>query len=156
MNPKCQAAVAAAAQALGRVVPTAKQLQAIEDSIAARMGELARTQPGWQALSRDQRLQAAAASLMADIDREAQRRVDNAARQINAAAATDERIKLLQQANTGTKHRDGTRAEALKGDYRNTGVLVAAERKIAQGGLFNLIEAAGDRKGQGIGRKFLM
>lgn len=155
MNPKCKAAVTAAAQALNRAVPTAKQLQDIEDSIRARKGELARTQPGWQALSRDQRMQAAAASLMADIDAAAQRKVDNAARQINAAAATDERVKLLQAANKGP-HRDGTRAEALKGDYRNSGVLVTAERKIAQGGLVDLIEAAGDRKGAGMGRQFLM
>jgi hypothetical protein len=158
VNPKCQQAVTAAAQAIGRAVPTARQLQAIEDSISARMRELGRpnARPGWQAMSREQRMQEAAASLMADIDREAQRKVDNAARQINAAAATEDRISQIQAANKGKKHRDGTYAEALKGDLRNTGVLVAAERKIAMGNLFRLIEAAGDKHGAGIGKRVLM
>jgi hypothetical protein len=158
VNPKCQQAVTAAAQAIGRAVPTASQLKAIEDSISKRMHELARpgVRPGWQTLSREQRMQEAAASLMADIDHEAQRKVDNAARQINAAAATEDRIKTLQAANKDKKHRDGTRAEALSGDYRNTGVIISAERKIAQGNLFSLIEAAGDKHGAGIGRKVLM
>lgn len=158
MNPKCEQAVRAAAAAIGRALPTAGQLKAIEDSISARMKDLSRpgARPGWQALTQAERMQEAAASLMADIERDAQRKIDNAARQVNAAAATDARIKALQADNAGTHHRDGTRAEALKGDYRNTGVAITAERKIAQGGLFNLIEAAGDKKGVGFGQKVLM
>jgi hypothetical protein len=158
MKPQCAQAIKAAAAAIGRAVPTAAQLKAIEDSISARMRALGKpgARPGWQTLTQAERMQEAAASLMADIEREAQRKVDNAARQVNAAAATDERIKALQADNKGTQHRDGTRAEALKGDYRNTNTLIAAERKIAQGGMFNLIEAAGDKKGVGIGRRMLM
>jgi hypothetical protein len=152
MNPKCQQAVTAAAQAIGRAIPTARQLQAIEDSISKRMRELSRpgARPGWQSLTHDQRMQEAAASLMADIDAAAQRKVDNAARQINAAAGTEDRINRIQ-----TDQR-GTRAKALNTDLRNTGVIVSAERKIAQGQLFSLIEAAGDKHGAGMGRRVLM
>lgn len=158
MKPQCAQAITAAAQAIGRAVPTARQLQAIEDSISARMKALSKNgaRPGWQALTQAERMQEAAASLMADIERDAQRKVDNAARQVNTAAATDARIKALQADNAGTHHRDGTRAKALKGDYRNTNTMMAGERKIAQGGMFNLIEAAGDKKGVGVGRAWLM
>lgn len=158
MKTQCAQAITAAAQAIGRAAPTAAQLKAIEDSISARMKALSKNgaRPGWQSLTLAERMQEAAASIMADIEREAQRKVDNAARQVNAAAATDARIKALQADNAGTHHRDGTRAEALKGDYRNTNTMMAAERKIAQGGMFNLIEAAGDKKGVGMGRAWLM
>ena len=65
MLAKCQQAVDEAAKTLGRATPTAAQYQAIEDSISASMRNLARQDPaGWQALSRDQQMQAAAFAAM--------------------------------------------------------------------------------------------
>jgi hypothetical protein len=157
MNPRCKQAVTAAAQAIGHAIPTAAQLKSIEDSISAKMRQLAgQDRQRWMSMSRAQQMQEAAASLMSDIDEAAQRKVDNAARQVNAAAATDERIKAQQESFKNTPHHDGTRAEALKADYRNSGTLVSAERKFAQGNMFSMIEAAGDKKGAGVGRQMLM
>lgn len=161
MESKCEEAVAAAAKAIGRGELTKGQLQAIEDSVSAKMRQLARERGDeWRALTSSQRMEQAATAVMADIQAAAQRRVENAARQINAAAATAQRLDAIQAANQGAKSRlstiDGTRAEALSRDYTNSGTLVSAERKIALGRMFDMIEAAGDKKGAGVGRRFLM
>jgi hypothetical protein len=161
MNPKCQQAVTAAAQAIGRAIPTAAQLKKIEDSLSSKMRQLA-VQRGaaWRGMTQAQRMQEAAAALMADIDAAAQRKVDNAARQVIAAANTEDRLAAIQGVNQAAKGRlttiDGTRAEALSKDYTNTGTLVAAEKKIALGSMLDMLEAAGEKKGTGLGRRFLM
>lgn len=157
MIPKCKQAVEAAAKAAGRAIPTAAQYQRIEDMISASMRNLARRDPAaWKGMSRDQQMQAAATAAMQDIADAAQRKLDNAQRQILRVAETETRIKALQDSFKDTKGHDGTRAEALKQDLNLTHIGIAAERKIAQGGLFDLIEAAGDKTGAGMGRKFLM
>ena len=161
MNPKCSQAVAQAAQAAGLAKPTEAKLKAIEDGISKKMRELGvGREAQWMAMPQAQRMQEAAAAILADIEAAAQRRVENAARQVVAAASADARLSALQAANQQAKKRgstiDGTRAEALAQDYRNTGVQIAAERKIAQGGLLNLIEAAGDKIGAGVGQRLLI
>jgi hypothetical protein len=156
LQPKCQAAVQAAAKAAGRAALTKGQLQQIETEIDAKMRQMGRTTPGWQSMTSDQRLAEAGAALMADIQAAAKRKLENAQRQIVKQAQTESRVTELQGSFAGTKMRDGTRAEAFKRDMELTFQVATAERKIAQGGLMSLIEAAGDRTGTGIGKRFLM
>lgn len=151
MLPRCRQAVDAAAKAAGRAIPTEAQYAAIENRLAASMRRLARDDTArWQTLSRDQQMKEGGAAAMSDIAAEAARKRDNAQRQIVKVAETEQRIQDLQ---TNLK---GTRAEALKRDFELTHFSTAGERKIAMGGLAKLIEAAGDKKGAGIGRRVLM
>ena len=141
----------AAAAAAGRKPPTEAQYQAIEDQIAAQMRRLAREDTArWQTMTRDQQLQEGAAAAMADIKAAADRRFDNAQRQIVKVAETEQRVLALQD------NLKGTRADALKRDFELTHIQTAAERKIAMGGLTELIQAAGDKQGAGLGRRMLM
>lgn len=156
MIPRCRQAVDLAAQALGRAIPTAKQYQQIEDSLSASMRRLARTDPQWKTLSRDQQMQAAAQAVMQDIQAAATRKLENAQRQILKTAETEQRIQSLIDSFKDTKNHSGTRAEATKRDYENTHIQNAAERKIAMGQLTDLIQASGDKQGTSLGRNILM
>lgn len=154
MLPKCRVAIDAAAKAMGRKVTDA-QATAIEDQISYQMRRLSK-EPHWPTLTGGQQMMEAAKAAMADIQAKAQRKLDNAERQVLKTAETENRIKLLQGAFKDTKHHTGTRAEAFKADMVNISHQMAAERKIAFGKLINLIEAAGDKTGANGGQKFLM
>ena len=157
MLNKCRQMVDEAAKAAGRPIPTDAQYARIEDALSKQMRQLARRDPAaWRTLSRDQQMQMAGAAAMKDIADAAQRKMDNAQRQIVREAATTTRIDDLQALLKGKKHMDGTRAEALKMDLQNVYHDIAGERKIAQGGLISLIEAAGETKGAGLGRGLLL
>lgn len=157
MLPKCRQAVDEAAKAAGRAAPTDAQYARIEDMMSDAMRSLARQDPAaWRGMTRDQQLQAGGKYAMDRIAEAAQRKLENAQRQILKVAETESRIELLRQSYAETPGHNGTRAEALKRDFELTHIGIAAERKIAQGELFSLIEAAGDKQGAGLGRKFLM
>lgn len=156
MQPKCATAVQAAAKASGRPVLTKAQLQAVEDGLSKKMREMGRTRQDWQTLTADQRLGEAGKAVMADIQAQAARKLENAQRQIMKQAGTESRVLALQDELKGTQHHDGTRAEAFKRDMVLTGHMHSAEKKIAMGELTKTIEAAGDRTGTGLGQRFLM
>ncbi|CAN7671902.1 hypothetical protein LJR084_005396 [Variovorax sp. LjRoot84] len=80
---------------MGRKPLTDAQTQAVDDRISATMRQLARTNPEWQAKSRDDRVMAASQQAMADIQAEAARKVENTQRQILKPAATEARIAEL-------------------------------------------------------------
>lgn len=157
MLPKCRQMVDAAAKAAGRAIPTDAQYARIEGMIAQQMRVIAaRDTQAWRSLTRDQQMQAAATSAMEDIAAASARKLENAQRQILKVAETESRIQALQESFKDTKSHDGSRAEALKRDFELTHSNIAAERKIAQAGLFELIEAAGNKQGAGFGQKVLM
>lgn len=157
MIPKCRQAVEAAAKAAGRAIPTDAQYARIEAMIGDQMRNLARRDPAaWRAMSRDMQMEAAGRAAMQEIADGAKRKLENAQRQVLKVAETENRIQQLQSSFVNTPGHNGTRAEALKRDFELTHTNIAAERKIAQGGLMNLIEAAGDKQGTGLGRKVLM
>ena len=157
MLAKCRQMVDEAAKKLGRATPTEGQYKAIEDQVSAQMRYLAsKDAAAWQQLSRDQQMEAAAKAAMEDIQAAAQRKLDNANRQILRVAETDARIKELQGSFKGTKGHDGTRAESLKRDMELTNHSIAAERKFAQAGLKDLIEASASTKDANLGRTILM
>lgn len=153
---RCAQAVQQAAKAAGLGELTPAQLKGVEDRISSAMRQLGREDPNFVMMTRDQQMQAGAIRAMDEIQAEAQRKLDNAERQIVKIAETDGRIKSLQESYKGTKHHDGTRAEALKRDFVLTSQAIAAERKIAMGKLVDLIEAAGEKQGSGLGRRMLM
>jgi hypothetical protein len=153
MHPACKAAINAVA---GKPL-TGKQLQAIEDQMSAAMRSLARLDPAaWQSMTRDQQLTAGAKSVMENIREAAKRKLENAQRQILKVADTEQRVAALQDSFKDTPGHSGSRAEALKRDFDLAHQQITAERKMAMGGLMDLITAAGDKKGVGLGRKFLM
>ena len=153
MHPRCKAAVQKAA---GKVL-TEKQMQAIEDGISNGMRTVARLDPvRWKTLTRDQQMDEGAAWVMADIQQAAARKLANAERQILRTAETEQRIQALQESFKDTPGHTGTREEAVKRDFELTHIQNAAERKVAMGGLMDLIQAAGDKQGAGVGRRILM
>lgn len=152
MRPECRKAVLAAA---GKAL-TDKQLQSIDDQMSAAMRRLANDGARWSALTGDQRITEAARAVLDDIKAAADRKLDNAQRQILRTAETETRVAALQESFKDTPGHSGTRAEALKRDFELTHIQTAAEKKVAMSGLMDLIKAAGDKKGAGLGRRFLM
>ena len=155
MKQKCAQQVGAAAAAAGRAVTDA-QLRDIESRLDATMRRLARTEDGWAGMPRDQRVSMAAEAAMADIKAEAARKAENATRQIVVQARVMSEIGDLQASYAGKAMHDGTRAEAQKRHYELTEMYQKALRKDAQGQLASLIEAAGNKRGAGIGQRLLM
>jgi hypothetical protein len=151
MKPQCIEAVQAAAQKLGRAVLSKAELGAIDDRIAGKMRELARTEEGWSGMSLDQRVNLAAERAMADIAAEAARKVENAQRQILKTAATEGRVKEALELFEGDK-----RAQALVHDIDKTGEYVQGIKMEAMGNLMGLLDAVKSRDGAGIGRRVSM
>jgi hypothetical protein len=152
MLVQCAQAVQAAAAAMGRQKLTNAQLQAIDDRMSATMRRLARRDPArWRGLSDAERLTEAGQAAVADIQAEAALKADRAIKQVAVVAQTEQRLQRLQAA-----HHGGARADALKHDFELTHAYAAAVRREATGDLMSLIEAAGDKRGAGLGRKMLM
>jgi hypothetical protein len=150
MNPKCIASVNAARTARGAKPMTKAQAKAIDDQMSATMRRLARTDPNWQQLSADQRVIAAAQTVMQDIDGEAQRLVANAQRQALKTLETETRV------TDGMKRQGWTRARSLVEDYQRTSNYIDGVKRDATRGLMGLIEAASSGQGAGLGRRALM
>jgi hypothetical protein len=97
------------------------------------------------------RVSLAAEQAIADIRAEAQRKAANKVRQVLVPwPSTEQRLQGLPGAYKGT------RTQALRRDFELTHLYESALRAMRRAGLMNLIEAAGDKQGAGLGRKFLM
>lgn len=118
--------------------------------MSSTLRQLARTDPNWQSLSRDQRYLAAAERAQADIAGEAARKVANAQRQILRTAETEQRIADVSSA------RGKNRSQALVHDLERTHNYIDGVKRDATRGLMDLIEAAGSRDGAAAGRQALM
>lgn len=157
MLPKCAAAVRAKAQEIGREGLKESDLKAIDDRMNSTMKRLAKQDPAaWMAKPQSERVSLAADQIMAEIQGEAARKLENAQRQILATAEVESTIKRLQEAYTGLGGHDGTRAEALKAHFTQSDHYIKAVRREAMGQLMAAMEAAGDTKGAGLGRQMLM
>ncbi|OWQ92036.1 hypothetical protein CDN99_06670 [Roseateles aquatilis] len=106
--------------------------------MAATLRQLARTDPAWQSLTRDQRLLAAGTRAMQDIQAEAARKVANAQRQAIRTAETENRIQGQPS---------GSRTERLVEDMNLTHAYIDGIKRDATRNLMDLINAAGDRQG---------
>lgn len=150
MQPQCAKAVQAAAKALGRKALTDGQIKAIDDRMSATLRQLARTDPEWQGLSRDQRIAAASEQAMADIQAEAARKVENVQRQILKTAATEKRIQsAMSQFESG-------RSEGLIHDIDLTGDYISGIKQESVSHLVNLVDAVRSGEGAGPGRRAMM
>jgi hypothetical protein len=150
MMPRCAKAVRAAAQELGREGLTDADLKSIEDRMSETMRRLARTDPDWRGYTQDMRVSLAAEQAIADIRAEAERKVANKVRQVLAVAHTEQRLTDLQAAYKGT------RTQALRRDFELAHMDESFLRREAQGNLMTVIQAAGNKQGATLGRKFLM
>lgn len=142
MKPECAAAVKAAAEAMGRKGSTDALTREVDGRLQRTMRQLARTQEGWQALSRDERLAMATERAMQDIQAEAARKVENAQRQILKTAATESRVAGQQQLHAGE-----TRSGALVRDMEQTGGYIAGVKAEAMSHLMALMDAVKDASG---------
>lgn len=150
MVPKCETAVRARAKEMGRAL-TDSDLRGIDSQIVGAMRRLAKADPeGWISKPLAERQQLAAEAVMADIHAEAARKLENAERQILITAEVAERVERLQESQKGS------RAQAFKADMQQTDHLIKNIRAEASGQLMATMEAAGDKKGAGLGRKVLM
>ena len=147
MNPKCRQALGAAR---GKPLSDA-QAKAIDDRMSATMRQLARTDPNWQALSRDDRLIATGQQAMADIKAEAQRKVDNANRQALKQAETETRVQGNLSRQSGW-----SRARGLSADLQRSHAYIDGIKRDSLRGLFDLIDAADSTQGASVGRRALM
>lgn len=147
MHPNCRKQLSAARQAQGRNALTDAQAAAIDARMAAKLRQLAGTDPNWQSLSRDQRYMAAAQESMADLQAEAARKVANAQRQAIKTAETENRLQA---------QRSGSRAERLVTDMEQTNAYIDGIKRDNTRGLMDLISAADSGTGATLGRRALM
>lgn len=146
MNPKCIAAVSRAA---GRAL-TNSEIQGIDDRMNETMRRLARQDPkGWMAKPVDQRVIEAATLAMSEMKVQAQRKLDNAKRQIVKTIETTDRIDSLKTV-MGSGH-----SRALVEDLNNTHLYIEGLKKEYTAGLMDLIEASSSGQGASAGRRAL-
>lgn len=138
--------------AANRTLSFAK-IKAIDDSINAKMRELARQDPeGWQAKSKDQRVAEAAQAAMKDIEAEAKRTEYLGTLQI---LKTDETAKRIDAAQTLSAMKL-SRSQAQIRDMENVNNQVHAIRDDAISTLGEMIDAAGSADGTGVLRNLAM
>ena len=150
MLDKCKQAVRSAAKDMGREGLKDSDLQAIDDRMQATMRRLARTEPEWRSMPMDARVSMAAERIMADIKAEAQRAADLKVKQVVMQATAAQEVQGLKAANKLPE------AEAVGKHFMLTNLVQRAIARVAHGELMNMISAAGDKTGAGIGRRFLM
>ncbi|MBP7947938.1 MAG: hypothetical protein KA191_18025 [Verrucomicrobia bacterium] len=151
MNPKCRAALNQTRQAAGGRPLTDAQAQAIEDRIKATAKRLAYSDQQWRTYSADQRTLKAAEVAMDDIKAEAQRKVDNAQRQVLKTAETEQRIADLMGAQ-----KKWERDRALVEEMQKTHAYIDGVKRDNLRKLFSLIDAASSKQGVGARRRALM
>lgn len=150
MHPKCRQALNSARVAAGGRPLTDAQARAIDDRMAATMRRLARSDPNWQALSRDQRMLMAAQEAAGDLAAEAARKVANAQRQALKTAELETRVQA-HMARQGA-----SRTAALVDDLERTHNYIDGVKRDSTRHLMELLEAADSREGAAVGRQALM
>jgi hypothetical protein len=148
MHPNCRLQLNAARVAAGGNPLTDAQASAIETRLSATMRRLARQDPQqWRATPPDQRMLLAAQQAAGDIAAEAARKVANAQRQALKTAELE--VRLPTSGKTG-------RTAQLVHDFERTNAYIDGVKRDNTRGLMDLIEAADNRQGAGIGRQALM
>lgn len=151
MIDKCAKAVRAAAKDLGREGLKDSDLKAIDDRMQATMRRLAvQMRDEWRALPMDQRVSLAAEKIIAEIQAEAKRAADLKVRQVVVQATATAEVQGLKTA-AGISE-----SQAVGRHFIGTDLYRRALAKDAHGELMATIEAAGDKTGAGMGRRFLM
>jgi hypothetical protein len=151
MNPRCRTQLNTARVGAGGKPLTDAQAANIDARMSATMRRLARTDQQWQSYPADQRLLLAAQEAAADIKAEAQRKLDNAQRQVFKTAETEQRIADARARQTGW-----TRARTLVEDMERTRGYIDGVKRDNARHLMDLIAAADDQQGAGLGRRALM
>lgn len=132
---------------------SAGKIKAIDDSISAKMRELARQDPqGWQAKSKDQRVAEAAQAAMKDIEVEARRTEYLGTLQILKTDETGKRIDAAQKLSAMKL----TRSQAVIRDIVNVNNQAHAVRDDAITTMGAMMDAAGSTDGTGVLRNLAM
>ena len=151
MHPRCRQQLNAARVQAGGEPLTDAQAAAIDARLSATMRQLARTDPQWRSYPADQRMLLAAQQAIADIRAEAQRKVDNAGRQILKTAETGQRI-----ADALARQAEWSHSRALVEDMERTRGYIDGVKRDYSRHLTALIDAAESTQGAGVVRKALM
>jgi hypothetical protein len=147
MRQKCIEAVNRAA---GRTL-SANEINGIDTKLNETMTRLARKDPqAWMAMPADQRVLTAATQAMADIKAAAGRKLANVQRQVLRTAELEGRLDD-SQARMGWG-----RAKALAEDYQGTADRADGVKRDFVRHLQDLIDAARDGQGAGIGKRLSM
>ena len=147
MKPQCIASVNAAA---GRHLSDA-EIAKIEGALNGTAKRLARLDnERWRSLSADQRTIEAGIQAVKDLQAEASLKKFRSVMQIVKTADTEARIATQERLFRGG------RSNAVVRDMQNVANDAAGIREEAMSGMFDLIEAAKDKGGAGLGRKALM
>lgn len=146
MTPACRQAVSAAA---GRPLTDA-EVRKIDDRLSSTMRRLARTDPQWQAKSRDQRVMEASQQAMADIQQEAALKVTRASLQVVKTAGMDNRITDLM-----TQFSEN-RSRALVKEMDLTGAYIEGVKRENMAKLMDLLDASVSTQGASATRRGLM
>lgn len=146
MTPQCRQAVSAAA---GRQLTDA-EVRKIDDRLSATMRRLARSDPQWQAKSRDQRVLEASQQAMVDIQQEAALKVTRASLQVVKTAAMDTRLTDLM-----TQFSDN-RSKALVKEMDQTGAYIEGVKRENMAKLMDLLDASVSTRGTSAARRGLM
>tara|TARA_B100001105_G_scaffold236652_1_gene212617 strand:+ start:21005 stop:23548 length:2544 start_codon:yes stop_codon:yes gene_type:complete len=148
MDPKCRAAVRAAAA--GRQISDAK-IDLIEQQLRETGQMLARQDPErWIGLTTAQRTREIAAAAMDQVKAEALRKEWRASLQVTRSAQAGARIEAAMALN------QLTRSQGLIRDIENTGHNIEAVRNEAMSGLGDMIDAAESADGTGALRRLGM
>ena len=150
MLAKCAKVVRAAAKEMGREGLTDSDLKSIDDRMNGTMKRLSRSDPEWSSYTQDMRVSLSAEQIISDIKAEAQHNADKKIKQVLASANTTQRVNDLQAAYKGP------RAKALRREFELAHLSEGSIRRTAQGELMDMIVAAGDKEGVGLGRGMLM
>lgn len=151
MHPRCRAQLNAARTAAGGKPLTDAQAANIDARMAATMRRLAVSDPAWQSYPADQRLLLAAQQAAADIKAEAQRMVDNAARQALKTAELEQRITDARARQPGW-----SRARTLVEDMERTRAYIDGIKRDGARRLMDLIGAADSKTGASAWNRTLM
>jgi hypothetical protein len=151
MKPQCIAAVQAAAAEIGREGLTTRELNEIEARLQSTMRRLARTEDGWQGMSRDMRFSLAAEQAVADVRAEAALKVQRAQMQVVARASTDGRIASILG-----KFKGLSRSEALGHDMTNVENGISGLRARTMSRLVGMVDAVRNADGTSFGRRAAM
>lgn len=147
MKPHC---IQAVNQAAGREL-SASEIQRIEDRISATMRDMARRDPNaWSAMSADQRVIDAAREAMAQIQREADLKLERAQQQILKTAATEQRVTDHMAAS------EHGRSAALVHDIEQSQGYVQSIKHESMGHLMDLVDAVKSKEGAGPLRRVSM
>jgi len=154
MTPQCRDAVNKAA---GRTLSSA-EIKNIDDRLSDAMRQQARRRgQEWAGLTREQRVLEGAKQAMADMKAAAERKAQNAFRQVEKTAELEDALdSIVRQAGVQKKGKLIPRSRALVRHMEQTDAYIKGIKDDYLRRLMDLVEATADTKDASLGRRMMM